>query len=116
MRVDDPPAGVELQVDFGRLGLVADGERRRVCWALIFTVCYSRHCFVWPTFNQTTADVIAGFEAAWLFFGGVFPVVIPENVPRNIFRVLWPARLCDRDRRRAVITAVNGYASPIATT
>ena len=25
------------QVDFGRLGLVADGERRRVCHALIFT-------------------------------------------------------------------------------
>ena len=37
VRVDDPPPGVELQVDFGRLGLVADGERRRVCQALIFT-------------------------------------------------------------------------------
>ena len=43
VRVDDPPPGVELQVDFGRLGLVADGERRRVCWALIFTACFSRH-------------------------------------------------------------------------
>lgn len=80
VRVDDPPAGVEVQVDFGRLGLVADGERRRVCWALIFTACFSRHCFVWPTFTQTTEDVIAGFEAAWLFFGGVFPVVIPDNM------------------------------------
>lgn len=80
VRVDDPPPGVELQVDFGRLGLVADGERRRVCWALIFTACFSRHCFVWPTFHQTTEDVIAGFEAAWLYFGGVFPVVIPDNM------------------------------------
>jgi transposase len=80
VRVDDPPPGVELQVDFGRLGLVADGERRRVCWALIFTACFSRHAFVWPTFNQTTEDVIAGFEAAWLFFGGVFAVVIPDNM------------------------------------
>jgi transposase len=80
VRVDDPPPGVECQVDFGRLGLVADGERRRVCWALIFTACYSRHCFVWPTFTQTTEDVIAGFEAAWLYFGGVFPVVIPDNM------------------------------------
>ena len=70
VRVDDPPPGVELQVDFGRLGLVADGERQRVCWALIFTACYSRHLFVWPTFRQTTEDVIAGFEAAWLYFGG----------------------------------------------
>jgi transposase len=80
VRVDDPPPGIELQVDFGRLGLVADDERRRVCWALIFTACYSRHCFVWPTFTQTTEDVIAGFEAAWLFFCGVFPVVIPDNM------------------------------------
>jgi transposase len=80
VRVDDPPPGVELQVDFGRLGLVADGERRRVCWALIFTACFSRHAFVWPTFNQTTEEVIAGFEAAWLFFGGVFAVVIPDNM------------------------------------
>ena len=31
VRVDDPPPGVELQVDFGRLGLIADGDRRRVC-------------------------------------------------------------------------------------
>jgi hypothetical protein len=30
VRVDDTPPGVELQVDFGRLGLVSDGERRRV--------------------------------------------------------------------------------------
>ena len=80
VRVDDPPPGVECQVDFGRLGLVADGERRRVCWALIFTACFSRHCFVWPTFTQTTEDVIAGFEAAWLYYVGVFPVVIPDNM------------------------------------
>ena len=39
VRVDDPPPGVELQVDFGRLGLIADGERRRVCHGLIFTAC-----------------------------------------------------------------------------
>jgi hypothetical protein len=39
VRVDDPPPGSELQVDFGRLGLVPDDEHRRVCWALIFTAC-----------------------------------------------------------------------------
>lgn len=80
VRVDDPPPGVELQVDFGRLGLVVDAERRRLCWALIFTAAYSRHQFVWPTFRQTTEAVIAGFEAAWTYFGGVFPVVVPDNM------------------------------------
>lgn len=80
VRVNDPPPGTELQVDFGRLGLVSDGERRRVCQGLIFTACFSRHMFVWPTFRQTTEEVIRGFEAAWGFFGGVFPVVIPDNM------------------------------------
>ena len=47
-------------------GLIADGERRRVCRALIFTACFSRHQFVWPTFTQTTEEVIEGFEAAWM--------------------------------------------------
>jgi hypothetical protein len=80
VRVDDPPPGSELQVDFGRLGFVADGDRRRVCQGLIFTAVFSRHQFVWPTFSQTTEEVIRGFEAAWGYFGGVFPVVIPDNM------------------------------------
>jgi transposase len=80
VRVSDPPPAQECQVDFGRLGLVADGDRRRVCQGLIFTACFSRHQFVWPTFSQTTEEVIRGFEAAWGYFGGVFPVVIPDNM------------------------------------
>jgi len=40
--------------------------------------------------------VIAGCEEAWAFFGGVFRVVVPENVARNIFRLLCPAALCGR--------------------
>jgi hypothetical protein len=51
-----------------------------VCHALIFTACCSRHCFVWLTFTQTIEAVIEGFEAAWLFFGGVFRTVIPDNM------------------------------------
>ena len=80
VRVADGEPGVELQVDFGKMGLLEDGDRRRVCWALIFTACYSRHTFVWLSFRQTTEEVIAGFEAAWRFFGGVFAVVIPDNM------------------------------------
>ncbi len=82
VRVADGEPGSELQVDFGRMGLVFDSVtgRRRVCWALIFTACYSRHCFVWLSLNQTLETVIEGFEAAWAFFGGVFKVVIPDNM------------------------------------
>jgi transposase len=82
VRVVDGEPGDELQVDFGRLGFLVDPDsgRRRVVHGLVFTACFSRHCFVWLTHRQTTADVIDGFEAAWRFFGGVFATVIPDNL------------------------------------
>lgn len=82
VRVADGEPGGECQVDFGRMGLVFDAEsgRNRVCHALIVTACYSRHCFVWLSFTQTTEAVIAGLDAAWAFFGGVFAIVIPDNL------------------------------------
>ena len=88
VRVADGVPGGELQVDFGRMGLVfdAEAERNRVCHALIFTACYSRHCFVYLTFTQTLTAVIAGFEAAWAFFGGVFATVIPDNMSTVVDR------------------------------
>lgn len=80
VRVDDPPPGRELQVDFGYLGMIADGERRRKLHALVFTAVMSRYCYVFLSFSQTTVAVIAGCEAAWEFFGGMFPVLIPDNL------------------------------------
>lgn len=82
LRVADGEPGVECQIDFGKMGPLYDQEsgRKRVCHALVVTACYSRHTFVWLTFRQTTEEVIAGLEAAWRFFGGVFKVVIPDNM------------------------------------
>jgi hypothetical protein len=95
--VADGEPGREVQVDFGYLGMIGDGERRRKLHALVFTAVVSRYCFVFLTFSQTTAAVIAGCEAAWEFFGGMFPVIIPENVACNIFGVMLPATLCSRE-------------------
>lgn len=82
VRVADGDPGVECQIDFARMGLVPDPEtgRRRVAHALIFTAVYSRHTFVWLTYSQTLAAVIAGCEAAWEFFGGCFKVLVPDNM------------------------------------
>ena len=81
VRVADGEPGAECQVDFGYLGMLADpvtGRRRKV-HALIFTACYSRHMFVWLSFSQTLGTLIAGCDAAWAFFGGVFKVLVPDN-------------------------------------
>jgi transposase len=82
VRVADGEPGVECQIDFGRMGLIYDSVagRRRVTHSLIFTAVYSRHMFVWLTVSQTLEAIIAGCEAAWAFFGGVFQVLIPDNV------------------------------------
>lgn len=79
--VADGEPGQELQADFGRLGMITDVEsgRRRLLHALVLTAVVSRHTFVWCTYRQTTEAVIAGLEAAWTFFGGVFAVLIPDN-------------------------------------
>jgi transposase len=81
VRVADGEPGMECQIDFGYLGLLADpvtGRRRKV-HALIFTAVYSRHMFVWLSFSQTLSTLIAGCDAAWAFFGGVFKVLVPDN-------------------------------------
>jgi hypothetical protein len=88
VRINDGEPGDELQVDFGRMGLVVDGEsaRRRVCQALIFTPVLSRYSFVWLSFRQTIDDVIAGCEAAWAFYGGTFATLIPDNLKAIVDR------------------------------
>jgi len=79
--VDDGPPGSELQIDFGDLGLIPAGEgKRRKLRALVLTACFSRYMFVYLTFSMTLEEVIAGCEEAWMFFGGVFRVVIPDNM------------------------------------
>ena len=114
--VDDGPPGGELQIDFGYLGLIPAGEGRgpaRKLHALVFTACFSRFMFVYLTFSMTLEEVIAGCEAAWAFFGGVFAVVVPEYVPRNIFALLCPNVLCGRERWDRGMTVVSGPVAVI---
>jgi transposase len=102
VRVADGEPGSEVQVDFGRLGLLAQADGRRVVKGLIFTAVYSRHMFVYPTYRETLPEVIAGFEAAWRFFAGVFAVVIPDNMKAIVEKAnATDARLNDSFREYA---------------
>ena len=59
VRVADGEPGMECQLDFGYLGLIADpvtGRQRKV-HALIFTACYSRHMFVWLSLHPDPGRV-----------------------------------------------------------
>lgn len=81
VRINDGEPGVEVQLDFGHMGYLTDEDGRcRKVHALILTAVVSRHMFVWLNYSQTLTAVIAGCEAAWAFFGGVFKVLIPDNL------------------------------------
>ena len=79
--VDGEP-GVEVRSTSPRWGFILDGEtgKKRRVHALIFTAVVSRHMFVWLTYSQRLAAVIAGCETACEFYGGCFKVLIPDNV------------------------------------
>jgi len=86
VRMAEIAPGEVAEMDFGRLGLVWDPAtgRRRVAWALIIVLAYSRHSFVWPMFHQKLCDVIEGLEAAWRFFGGIPRYLVIDNFPAAV--------------------------------
>ncbi len=79
--IADCEPGQEVQLDTGWMTLLEPdvfGKRRRFR-AWIFTAVRTRHRFVYPVFQETTATAIEACVAAWELFGGVFHVVIPDN-------------------------------------
>ena len=86
VRMEQSAPGEVAELDFGRLGYIEDAAtgRRRMVWALIVVLAYSRHCFVWPTFNQKLEDVVDGLEAAWAFFGGIPHYLVIDNFPAAV--------------------------------
>lgn len=82
VRMADAVPGEVAEIDFGRLGPIPcpQSGRRRIAWALIVTLPYSRHQYVHVTHSQRVQDVIAGLEDAWAFFGGVVRRVVLDNL------------------------------------
>jgi len=82
VRMAECDPGELAEVDFGRLGLVADPEtgRRRVAWALVVVLVFSRHQYVHITHSQKLPEVIDGLEDAWTSFGGVPRRLVIDNL------------------------------------
>jgi len=86
VRMADTKPGEVAEMDFGRLGLMVDPEsgRRKVVWALVIVLGYSRHSFVWPLMRQQLGDIIEGLEAAWAFFSGIPRYLVLDNFPAAV--------------------------------
>ena len=79
-------AGEMGEADFGRLGPLQElgSCRPRVVQAFILTLGYSRVSCVIPVFQQDLPTVIAGFERAWMFFGGVPRRIVIDGLKAGI--------------------------------
>ena len=86
VRMADTPPGEVAEADFGRLGMVTDPAtgKRKAVWAMVIVLCHSRHCFVWPMLQHKLEDVIAGLEAAWVFFDGMPKYLVIDNFPAAV--------------------------------
>lgn len=86
VRVADVAPGELAEVDFGRLGLVFDPEagRKRMLWALLVILVFSRHQYMHLTHSQKLWDLIGGMDDAWAFFGGVTSRVSLDNLKQAV--------------------------------
>ena len=81
-------AGAVAQVDFGYAGRMVDpatGTLRRA-WVFVMVLAHSRHMFVRCVFRQDAATWQQLHVEAFIFFGGVPLVVVPDNLKAAVIR------------------------------
>jgi transposase len=96
--------GLWMQWDYGDGPPVAGRATVLFCaW-----LAWSRFRVVLPLWDRTMASVVMGLDRALRAFGGAPTYALYEYVPRHIFEVLCPIRLCGRGAVMAAITAIGG--------
>lgn len=88
VRMAETAPGEVAQADFGRMGLVFDPQtgKRRVLHALVVTLVFSRHQYVYLTFRQDLDALVAGIEEAWEAFGGIARRLIVDNMKAAVVK------------------------------
>src|SRR6195256_6692022 len=84
------------QVDWGEYGAIQVGSTRRRLSFFVMVLCYSRLMYVEFTLGETMEQFLSCHRHAFEFFEGVTEKVVPDYVPRNIIRVMFPTALCGR--------------------
>ncbi|MFO7951551.1 MAG: IS21 family transposase [Bacillota bacterium] len=76
--------GEEGQVDFGYIGNLKIGNKRRKAWIFVMTLSYSRYMFVKIVFDQSIKTFISCHLDAFRYFGGVPETVKIDNLKAGI--------------------------------
>ena len=105
-----PPG--QAQVDFGQAEAIIAGVRM-LLHLLVVTFPFSNTRFVQAYHGETAECVCHGLRQIFEHVGVAPRVLVPDYVPRNIIRLLWPVGLCGPDRRAPVVA---GLVWPIRAT
>lgn len=99
VRLPEPPAGEEAQIDFFYAGRWHDPEegRERRLYAFLMTLGHSRHQFLYPVLGEDSRAFLEGHTAGFAFFNGAPRRLIPDNLSAGILR----PDLYDRRSNRA---------------
>ena len=80
--------GSEVQVDYGRMGMIYDPvtARRRTLYAFIATLAHSRLKYIEPTFKQDQKSFVSSHIRMFRFFGGVPSRVTLDNLKSGVLK------------------------------
>jgi len=76
--------GEESQVDFGYIGTLNVGGKKKKAWVFIMTLSYSRYMFVKVVYDQSVKTFIWCHVDAFKYFGGVPETVKIDNLKAGI--------------------------------
>lgn len=84
-RIEVEP-GSQIQIDYGKMGLLHDPERGRLrtIHAFIATLSFSRHKYVEFTYSQDQQSFAMSHVRAFSFFGGVPKTAIIDNLKSGV--------------------------------
>ncbi len=76
--------GEESQVDFGYIGTLKVGGKRKKAWIFVMTLSYSRYMFVKIAFDQSVKTFIQCHVDSFKYFSGVPETVKIDNLKAGI--------------------------------
>lgn len=87
IRIELEP-GRELQVDYGKAGMIFDLKtgRRRVVHAFVATLSCSRYIFIEYVFTQNQQSFCESFVRAFEYFGGIVEFISIDNLKSGVIK------------------------------
>lgn len=84
----ETPPGQQAQIDYGKMGLLYDGEagRRRTVYAFVATLSYSRYKYVEFGWSQDQQGFVGSHLKMAGFWDGMPQTLVPDNLKSGVLK------------------------------